>query len=666
MKEFDVIVVGSGHAGVEAGYVSARMGCSVLMVTVNWQHTAFMSCNPSIGGLGKGHIVKEIDILGGLMGRMADKSCIQFKRLNSSKGPAVRGSRAQCDKSYYSSFVQKELEKQKNIKTLSAEVKALIVEKDRCRGVITHKGEKIKAKAVILSAGTFMKGILHIGDQKKEGGREGEKATFGLSDQLKSLGFPVHRLKTGTPPRLKKESIHFSVLQAQQGDKIFEPFSFFSPLKLNLPQVPCYITYTNEKTHDIIRKNLKLSALYAGGIEGMGPRYCPSVEDKIVRFADKPRHLSFLEPETLSGDSIYPQGLSTSLPVDIQKQFLRSLKGLEHVELLKPGYAVEYDFIDPLSLYPTLETKLFKHLFFAGQINGSSGYEEAGGQGLLAGINASAQIKNLPPLVLNRHEAYIGVLIDDLVTKGTKEPYRMMSARAEHRLLLREDNAIERLFALSQKYKLLSGRELLLLEQEIEQRQKLLKFLETTQIVPNEKTKARLQALKAPLINRPMSLKKYLSRPEVDWPKLEAFLFALDPQSQSQSPVAYGQKPLQVHAERNNRQKVATISVPRDPRAVEIAIKYEGYIKRERNFITKNQKWENQKLEVIDYDKVQGLSLEALEKLKQVKPQTLGQASRISGVTPASIQVLLIHLARKNSTVQARLNEKNQIKPNWF
>ena len=625
MNHFDVIVVGSGHAGVEAGYVSARMGCSVLMVTVHWKHTAFMSCNPSIGGLGKGHIVKEIDILGGLMGGMADQSCIQFKRLNSSKGPAVRGSRAQCDKKYYSLFVRKEMERHKNIATLSAEVKSLLIEKGHCRGVVTDKGEQIKGRTVILSAGTFMKGILHIGDQQKEGGREGEKATFGLSDQLKSLGFPVHRLKTGTPPRLKKESIDFSALPAQKGDTVFRPFSFFSSPLLKLPQVPCHITRTNEKTHDLIRKNLNLSALYAGGIEGRGPRYCPSVEDKIVRFADKAQHISFLEPETLTGSSIYPQGLSTSLPADIQLKFLRTLKGLKHVQLLKPGYAVEYDFIDPTSLLPTLETKMFPHLFFAGQINGSSGYEEAAGQGLLAGINATAKVKDLSPLVLKRHEAYIGVLIDDLVTKGTKEPYRMLSSRAEHRLLLREDNAIERLFHISQKYQLLPLQKLLLLEKEIEQRQKLLRFLTKTQIIPDTPTQVCLKAIGAPPLNRPMKLKKYLSRPEMSWTKLKSFLGKANPQKESQ------------------------FTYPRDPQAVEITIKYEGYIKREQSFIAKNQKWEGQKLKALNYDQVKGLSLEALEKLKKIQPQTLGQASRISGVTPSAIQTLLIHLRKRSA-----------------
>ena len=401
---------------------------------------------------------------------------------------------------------------------------------------------------------------------------------------------------------------------------MFNPFSFFSSPKLGLPQVACHITHTCEKTHDIIRKNLQLCALYAGGIEGAGPRYCPSVEDKIIRFADKPSHLSFLEPETLEGDSIYPQGLSTSLPVKIQLQFLRTMKGLEKVELLKPGYAVEYDFINPVSLYPTLETKLFENLFFAGQINGSSGYEEAGGQGLIAGINAVAKIKNLSPLVLKRHEAYIGVLIDDLVTKGTKEPYRMLSARAEHRLLLREDNAIDRLFPISEKYKLLNSRKLLLLEKQRQERNKLLKFLSENQILPDEKTSACLKTLKASPLHRPMSLKKYLSRPEMNWPLLKRFLSSRgDGKGWDKLSDSAGE-------------------------AVEIAIKYEGYIKRELSFINKNQKWESQKIHQINYKQVHGLSLEALEQLKQVRPLTLGQASRMSGVTPAAIQTLLIHL----------------------
>ena len=634
---YDVIVVGSGHAGVEAGYASARKGCSTLMVTVDWQKTAHMSCNPSIGGLGKGHIVKEIDILGGLMPRMADKACIQFRLLNRSKGPAVRGSRTQCDKNLYSLFVRKYLEGVKNLSFLSTEVKALLIEKGQVKGVITDKGETIYSKAVVLTTGTFMRGLMHIGSHKNPGGRVGEKATEGLSDQLKTLGFPVYRLKTGTPPRLKKQSINFASLTAQQGDKEFEPFSFFSPLKLNLPQRLCHITYTNEKTHDLIKKNLKHSALFSGAIEGKGPRYCPSVEDKIIRFAEKTRHLSFLEPETLDGDSIYLQGLSTSLPAAIQLKFLRTIKGLEQVEILKPGYAVEYDFLDPLYLLPTLETKIIKNLFFAGQINGSSGYEEAAGQGLVAGLNASAKIQGEEPLILKRHTAYIGVLIDDLVTKGTKEPYRMLTSRAEHRLILREDNVIERLFKIANKHNLLSSKKKLLIEKELNKREALFKFLSQEYISPNEEIKKELRKVKAPELTIPQTLKKFLSRPEMDGQKLLSFI--------------KNNKTLKAKLKKQNlllsEEKQTTkphIKTKKLMSALEIKAKYEGYIKREMTFIAQNQKMENLKLLNINYDKVKGLSLEALEKLKQINPRTLAQATRVSGVTPSAIQALLIHL----------------------
>jgi tRNA uridine 5-carboxymethylaminomethyl modification enzyme len=632
MKKFDVIVVGSGHAGVEAAYAAARRGCSVLMVTVDWERTAHMSCNPSIGGLGKGHIVKEIDILGGLMGRAADATCIQFKLLNSSKGPAVRGSRAQCDKGLYSGFIKDYLSSVENISFLSAEVKALAFEQNRCTGIITDKEENISAQVVVLTTGTFMKGMMHIGSHRKSGGRMGEKATQGLSDQLETLGFSVYRLKTGTPPRLKKSSIDFSATLPQKGDETFRPFSFFSRPFLSLPQIECYLTYTNERTHEIIRKNLKLSALYSGAIKSTGPRYCPSVEDKIIRFADKDRHQSFLEPETLQGSSIYLQGLSTSLPAEVQLDFLRTIKGLEQVEILKPGYAVEYDFLDPLNLFPTLETKLFENLFFAGQINGSSGYEEAAGQGLVAGVNAASKAKGLAPFILKRHEAYIGVLIDDLVTKGTKEPYRMLTSRAEHRLVLREDNVIERLFHLSSEHQLLSFTKLALLEKELKQRKTLQAFLETNQVIPSEQTQRLFAKMKISSLSKPQSLKKFFCRPEVNWQKMRTVVLENESLKSRMENISAN---LDI-----NNEKIWE--------AVEIRCKYEGYIQRQNQFIAQNQRMENIRLPELDYDQVRGLSLEAVEKLKEVQPRTLAQASRISGIPPAAIQALLIHLKTRN------------------
>ena len=626
--QFDVIIVGSGHAGVEASYAVARQGLSALVITVNWEKTAHMSCNPSVGGLGKGHIVKELDILGGLMGRAADATCIQFKRLNSSKGPAVRGSRAQCDKDLYSAYVRDFLSAEKNISHLSAEVKTLILKNNTCMGVVTDKGESLYAKAVVLTTGTFMKAVMHIGSDQSAGGRVGEQATYGLSDQLKSLGLKVYRLKTGTPPRLEKSTIDFSKTSAQKGDDVFRPFSFFSPKTLKLPQQLCYLAYTNEKTHEIIRKNLKFSPLFTGAIQSTGPRYCPSIEDKVTRFAHKDRHQSFLEPETIGGSSIYLQGISTSLPEKAQLEFLQTIAGLEKVKILKPGYAVEYDFFDPQSLFPTLETKAFNNLFFAGQINGSSGYEEAAGQGLIAGLNAVCKIKNKKPLILKRHEAYIGVLIDDLVTKGTEEPYRMLTSRAEHRLVLREDNVMERLFKISCEYEMLSKEKQDLLFKELEQRKKLKDLINSCRVLPSLGVKKKLEILKIKHLEQAQSLKKFFCRPEVGWPTVKEFL--------KQDFLRSSIKNFDDRKKEDFSQECWE--------AVEINIKYEGYIQREEQFITQSQKMENTDIESVDYDKVKGLSLEALEKLKKIKPKTLAQANRISGMPPAAIQAILIHL----------------------
>ena len=648
MQAYDVVVVGSGHAGVEAAYAAARMGCSVLVATVRWDHTAYMSCNPSIGGLGKGHIVKEIDILGGLMPRAADAACIQFKRLNRSKGPAVRGSRAQCDKSRYSSYICQFLSAKdqgyklvnpydldsacQRISYISTEIKSLIFKKGYCRGVLTNSGDKIYAKAVILTTGTFMKARIHMGQNIWSGGRAGDKATEGLSDQLRSLGLSVYRLKTGTPPRLKKNSIDFSVLSPQVGDKRFWPFSFFSLASFRLSQQLCYLAYTNEDTHNIIYKNLSKSPLYTGAIQSRGPRYCPSVEDKITYFPDKKEHQSFLEPETSHGDSIYLQGLSTSLPEEVQRAFLRTIKGLNKVEILRPGYAVEYDFFDPLQIFSTLETKAFKGLFFAGQINGSSGYEEAAGQGLIAGINAACLVKEKEALILKRDQAYIGVLIDDLTTKGTKEPYRMLTSRAEYRLLLREDNVAERLFHISEKYHLLNSDQKRKIAMHLDQREKLKNRLSEIQLVPNPSTQKQLQAIQTPILSKPQSLKNILCRPEISWRHIKEFL-----------------QESKFHSYFDSTWE-----------AVEISFKYEGYIQRQSQLVLKNRQMEDLPIVGIDYDQVKGLSREALEKLKQIQPRTLAAATRISGMPPVAIQAILIYLKmRENLSNLALKKTKN-------
>ena len=615
---YDVIVVGAGHAGCEAALACARLGHPTLLLTINVDTIARMSCNPAIGGLAKGHLVKEIDALGGEMAKNIDETGIQFRQLNTKKGPAVRSSRAQADLNLYHQRMKRVLEREKNLFLRQALVEEILVSNGIVQGVATNIGEKFLAKAVIITTGTFLRGLAHIGLKNFPSGRLGDLPSENLSYSLQRLGFVLGRLKTGTCARLDGKTIDFSGLKEQKGDNPPKPFSF-SNKEVKLPQVSCYITYTNPKTHEIIRSGLDRSPLFCGVIKGIGPRYCPSIEDKVVRFADKDHHQIFLEPMGLDTVEIYPNGLSTSLPMDIQIKMLHSIPGLEKVRIIRPGYAIEYDYADPIQLQPSLETKIVENLFFAGQINGTSGYEEAAAQGLIAGINASLKIRNLPPLILGRDEAYIGVLIDDLITKGTKEPYRMFTSRAEYRLLLREDNADLRLREKGRGVGLVTDEDYNAFLKKKEQISNTLERLEKTTIYPTAGINERLKALGSSALKNPVSLAEILRRPEISFADLKYFQEA----------------PFDVETEIAEE--------------VEIQIKYAGYIERQQEQVNKFLKLERMPIpRDLNFQEIPGLTAEVREKLEKVKPVSLGQASRISGVTPAAISILMVYLKRNN------------------
>jgi len=612
--QYDVIVIGAGHAGVEAGLASARMGAKTLMVTINLDMIAFMPCNPSVGGPAKGIVVREIDALGGEMGRNIDKTHIQMRMLNTGKGPAVRALRAQADKFTYQNEMKKTIENEPNITLMQAMVEELIVEDGECKGVVTMTGAAYRAKTVVITTGTFLRGEIILGELKYSSGPNNQQPSIRLADHLRELGFDTVRFKTGTPPRVNGSTIDYSKTEIQPGDDVPRAFSY-ETTKYITDQLPCWLTYTNETTHQLIDDNLHRSPMYSGMIKGTGPRYCPSIEDKVVRFNDKPRHQIFLEPEGRNTQEVYVQGLSTSLPEDVQQKILSTIPGLENVQMMRPGYAIEYDSIVPTQLWPTLETKKIRNLYTAGQINGTSGYEEAAGQGLMAGINAACRSLDKEEVILGRSDAYIGVLIDDLVTKGTNEPYRLLTSRAEYRLLLRHDNADLRLTDIGHRIGLISDerygrftakKELIEAEKE---------RLKSTRIKPTEETQSVIREAGGSELKDGILAVDLLKRPEMNYSHMKSLVpneLDLDPEVEEQ---------------------------------VEIQVKYEGYIEKSLQQVDKMKKMENKRIpENIDYSKISGLASEARQKLIEVQPLSLAQASRISGVNPADVSILLVYI----------------------
>ncbi len=616
---FDVIVVGGGHAGTEAALAAARTGASTLLLTQNIETLGQMSCNPAIGGIGKGHLVKEVDALGGAMAKAADLAGIQFRTLNASKGPAVRATRAQADRSLYKQAIRMMLENQPNLTLFQQTVTDLIVQGDTVTGLKTQMGLDFYARAVVLTTGTFLGGKIHIGLENYSGGRAGDAASIALAERLRELPFRIDRLKTGTPPRIDGRSIDFSQLEEQHGDEITPVFSFMGHREQHPRQIPCFITRTNSKTHDIIRSGMDRSPMYTGIIEGVGPRYCPSIEDKVVRFADRDSHQIFIEPEGLNTHEIYPNGISTSLPFDIQYRLVQSMKGFENAVIIRPGYAIEYDYFNPIDLKSSLETKHMNALFFAGQINGTTGYEEAAAQGLIAGLNAARYVKQQDSWCPGRDEAYIGVMIDDLITRGTQEPYRMFTSRAEYRLMLREDNADLRLTEIGRQLNLVDDERWEHFSRKRDSIAQLQTELTKHWIRPETEKAQQAEALWGKTLQKEASLAGLLARPEVDVETLLNFaqLTGIDEQVAEQ---------------------------------VAIQAKYAGYITRQQTEIDRNKRYDHLKLSLDeDYSRVSGLSNEVSEKLKRQRPETLGQASRIPGVTPAAISLLLVHLKKKSA-----------------